>query len=251
MAGALSVWLRNFLYFRKAFLVTFFWTAFEPMLYLFAIGFSLGRAIGNFEGVPYVDFYVPALLCNTAMMVTYFESTYGGFTKLVHQRTFSTILLAPVSAGEIALGEMLWVASKGAFGFSCVGLVAAVFGSLPSENLPFAFLVLFLTGFMFAAFGLLAVTIVRSYDSFAYTISGLIVPMSLFSGTFFPLGDLPGWAQTVAWVLPLTHSVQAVRDLLLGRDLSSLWIYISVILAYSGLAAALAAFRLKRKLLNY
>lgn len=250
MNQILSVWLRNFLYFKKSILITFFWTAFEPMLYLFAIGFSLGKAIGSFEGVSYVQFYVPALLCNTVMMVSYFESTYGGYTKLVHQKTFSTILLAPVSAYQLAVGEMLWVASKGTFGFTCVAVVAGVFGALPPNGWALAFLTLFLTGLMFSAFGMLAVTIAKSYDSFSYTISGVIVPMSLFSGTFFPVSDLPGWAQVIAWCLPLTHSVQIVRDVLLARENPYLWAHFSVIIFFILVAGSVASVRLKSKLEN-
>jgi lipooligosaccharide transport system permease protein len=248
MNAVMSVWLRNFLYFRKSILITFFWTAFEPMLYLFAIGFSLGRTIGNFEGVSYVQFYVPALLCNTAMMVSYFESTYGGYTKLVYQKTFSTILLAPVSSYQIAIGELLWVASKGSFGFSCVAGVAAIFGALPPNHWCMAFLTLFLTALLFASMGLLAVTIARSYDSFSYTISGVIVPMSLFSGTFFPITDLPGWAQNIVWFLPLTHSVQIVRDLLLNRENPNLWIHFVILISFIGIFSAIGAIRLKNKL---
>ena len=135
MKGILAVWLRNFLYFRKSLIATFFWAAFEPILYLFAIGFSLGKSIGNFEGVSYVEFYVPALLTTTAMMVGYLESTFGSYTKMTYQSTYKTIFLTPVAAHEIVLGEVIWCASKAAFGFFCVGVVASAFGALKTGHM--------------------------------------------------------------------------------------------------------------------
>lgn len=218
MHGISAVWLRNFLYIRKYLLLNFFWAAFEPILYLFAMGFSLGKAIGNFDGVPYVQFYVPALLTTTAMTVGYFEGTFGTFTKLVYQKTYATIFLTPVSAQEIVIGEILFCASKCVLGFVCVALVALAFGAMPLSNLFAVFVCLFLTSMLFSTLGVLVASYAKKYDSFTYSISGFIVPMSLFSGTYFPLKDLPTWIQQVAWFLPLTHCVQLIRGLLLNQE---------------------------------
>jgi lipooligosaccharide transport system permease protein len=250
MHGVWAVWQRNFLFLRKSILLTFFWAAFEPILYLFAIGFSLGRSIGSFDGVRYVDFYVPALLTMTAMMVGYFEGTFGSFTKLVYQKTYATIFLTPVSAQEIVIGEILWCACKGLLGFICVGIVAIAFGALPMNNILLATAVLFLTSFLFSSLGMLMASIANKYDSFTYSISGFIVPMSLFSGTYFPLSDLPGWIQNIAYTLPLTHCVQLVRSLLLGREIPHLTFNLSYILTMTLGATVLAVKRVTNKLEN-
>jgi lipooligosaccharide transport system permease protein len=218
MRGIAAIWLRNFVYFRRNVFVTFFWTAFEPILYLFAIGFSLGKAVGSYQGVSYVQFYVPALLTTTAMMIGYFESTFGSFSKMEYQKTYATIFLAPISAHEIVFGEILWCASKGIFGFTCVALVASAFGVMPRENLIPTFLLLFLVSLMFSAFGMLMSSFAKNYEFFTFSISGFIIPMSLFGGTYFPLEELPVWLQHVAWCFPLTHAVNAVRGLTLNRE---------------------------------
>lgn len=250
MRGVAAIWLRDFLYFKKNIMAVFFWTAFEPILYLFAIGFSLGRAVGEFEGVSYVDFYLPALLTTTAMMVGYFESTYGCFTKMHHQKTYSTILLSPITSYEIAFGEILWCSSKGFFGFSCVAMVATIFGVMPLQNIVWAFLLLFLVSLTFSSLGLLVASFAKGYEFFTFLASGFIVPMSLFSGTYFPLETLPNWLQKVAWFLPLTHAVHAVRSLMLGRQNEMIVTNLLVLLLIFGISAVWASRRVRQKIEN-
>ena len=107
-SGFLRVWSRNFLYFRKTWTVSLFWVLLEPLMYLGAIGFGLGTFVANIGGHSYIDFFFPGLLCSTGMMVAFFEGTYGGFTKLTHQRIYATIMLTRIGPEEIALGELLW-----------------------------------------------------------------------------------------------------------------------------------------------
>ena len=94
--GALAVWSRNFLYFKKTIMVSLFWIVLEPVIYLGAIGFGLGAFVSNMGGLSYIEFFFPALLCTTAMMVAFFEGTYGNYTKLTHQKTYATIMLTRV-----------------------------------------------------------------------------------------------------------------------------------------------------------
>lgn len=243
MKSVYAIWLRNLLYFRKSLLISFFWSAYEPILYLLAIGFSLGRAVGQVEGVSYAEFYLPGLLASTAMMVSYFESSYGGFTKLQYQKTYSTILLAPISTAELVIGEILWSATKGLFGILCVIVVAGFFGMVNTWSLIPTFFVLGLVSLMFSTFGILVMTFVKNYESFTYTTSGLIIPMSLFSGTYFPLTELPVWAQNLAQLLPLTPAVQVVRGLMLETEqLAIIW----PLLFMSGLTLASGYWAIRR-----
>ena len=103
----IHVWFRNFLFFKKTFFVSIFWTVIEPLMYLGALGYGFGRYVPPIEGLSFLDFYFPGLLCSTAMMVSYFESTYPNYTKLTYQKTFSTIMLTPLTYKDILLGEIL------------------------------------------------------------------------------------------------------------------------------------------------
>lgn len=209
----IQVWLRNFLFFKKTFLVSLLWTIFEPLMYLVAFGFGFGRYIPPIEGLPFIDFYFPGLLCSSVMMVCYFESTYPNYTKLTHQKTFATMLLTPLTHQQILYGEILWASSKGLM--AAIGVMAvSMFFGLASVQFIFIIPILFLLSLIFAAFGLIIVSLAKNYDSFVFSTSGFIVPLSLISGTYFSLKDMPQLIQWLAYIFPLSHGVQLVRHVL-------------------------------------
>jgi lipooligosaccharide transport system permease protein len=241
-SGALKVWSRNYLYFKKTILVSVFWVIIEPMIYLGAMGYGLGMS--------YVEFFFPALLCTTAMMVAFFESTYGAYTKLTHQRTYSTIMLTRVGPTEIVIGEILWAASKGFFGVLGVIIVSAFFGLIDSYRIVLILPVLFLVSWLFSCIGMFMTSVAKNYDSFIYSTSGFIVPMSLLSGTYFPLDQLPAGLKYIAYLFPLTHSVAAVRGILQNGFTWMIGINI-VILLFAGIVMMnIAIRRINEKLLK-
>lgn len=248
-SGIAKVWLRNFYYFKSAWMVTAFWAIFEPVLYLFAIGLGLGQFIGQIEGVPYFEWFFPSLLASTAMMVSFFETTYGSFTKLTHQKTYAAILMTPISSEEIVIGEILWATTKAMIGVLGVVVVGAFMGLVTDISIFPSIAVLLLLSFVFASLGMLITSFATHYDSFIYAQSGFIMPMALFSGTYFPIEQLPHWALPVAFVLPLTHGVLAVRSIYLGTP-NEFWLINISILAVTGiLVANWSAARIHRKLI--
>lgn len=247
--GAYNMWLRNYLYFKKTWLVSFFWIVLEPLIYLGAIGYGLGAFVNNMGGVSYVEFFFPALLCSTAMMVSFFESTYGNFTKLTHQKTYVTILLTRMTPEEIVGGELLWGATKGMFGVFGVAVVASFFG-LVNMNIFAALPVLFLLCFLFSCLGMVATSWARNYDSFIYSTSGFIVPMSLLSGTYFPLEELPKGLHYFAYLLPLTHGVSAVRSIVGGQYTLLVLIHVLVMLIVSWILMNISFKRIGVRLLK-
>ncbi|MES3036652.1 MAG: ABC transporter permease [Bdellovibrionota bacterium] len=248
--GVWKVWRRNFLVFRKTWLVSLFWVVIEPLMYLGAIGYGLGSFVNQVEGKPYVLFFFPALLCTTSMMVPFFEGTYAVYTKLTYQKIYATLLLTPLRVREILHGELLWSASKGFFGVLGVSLIASLFGLVGGWTFPLVFVVLFLNSFVFACIAMVFVSYAKNYDSFIFSTSGFIVPMSLIAGTYFPLESLPTVIQNLAYILPLTHTVSAVRMIL---DENWDWM-LGVNIIYLLLAALFfsrwAISRLERKLIN-
>ncbi|MFZ4403066.1 MAG: ABC transporter permease [Pseudobdellovibrionaceae bacterium] len=211
---ALRVWQRNFLYFKKTWLVSLFWTVLEPLVYLGAIGFGLGAFVSNIQGLSYLEFFFPALLCTTAMMVAFFEATYGNYTKLTYQKTYATMMLTPLGPEEIVVGELFWGASKGSLGVVGVLIISFFFGLIDSWKILLTLPVLFLVSWFFSCFGMIMTSYAKNYDSFIFSVSGIIVPMSLFSGTYFPLEQLPFFIRIFTYLLPLTHAVQLTRDIL-------------------------------------
>ncbi len=249
-SGAFQVWSRNFLYFKKTWLVSLFWIVLEPVVYLGAIGFGLGAFVNNMGGIPYIEFFFPALLSTTAMMVAFFEATYGNYTKLTHQKTYATIMLTRVGPEEIVAGELLWAASKGFFGVIGVTIVAMFFGLIDSYKIILALPILFLMSALFSCIGMVFTSFARNYDSFIYSTSGLIVPMSLLSGTYFPLEQLPSGLRYLSYLFPLTHGVAAVRGVLHDGTSWVVGVHILVLLLATWLFMNVAFFRIRGKLLK-
>ncbi len=226
-----NVWLRNFLFFRKTFLVSLFWTTLEPLMYLGAFGFGFGQYLTNVEGVSFLQFYFTGLLCATCMMVSYFECTYPNYTKLTFQKTYFSMLLTPMTSSDIFLGEILWGATKGLLGAIGVIFVSSFFG-LFSKELLFVLPILFLIGLVFSSFGMIMISIAKNYDSFVFSTSGVIVPLSLISGTYFSLNEIPSYLKAVAYVFPLAHGIDLVRHVIFKKWVIFDWVHLLVLLVY-------------------
>lgn len=249
-SGAFQVWSRNFLYFKKTWLVSLFWIVLEPVIYLGAIGFGLGAFVNNMGGMSYIEFFFPALLSTTAMMVAFFEGTYGNYTKLTHQKTYATIMLTRVGPEEIVAGELLWAMSKGFFGVLGVTIVALFFGLIDSYRILLALPILLLVSALFSCIGMIFTSFARNYDSFIYSTSGLIVPMSLLSGTYFPLEQLPSGLRYLAYLFPLTHGVSAVREVLHHGLTVWVGVHVVILALATWIGMNISFYRIRRKLLK-
>ena len=214
--GIYNIWRRNFLQFGRFWSTNFFWILFEPLVILNAIGFGLGAYISNIQGVSYLDFFFPGFICVTAMTVSFFEATYGNFSKLTYQNTYASMVQTPLEPEDVVLGESLWAASKGSISALGVAVIMFIFGNFEIAMLIPALLVIFLSSFIFAASGMYVISVVKNYDGIIYPTCGFIVPMSVLSGTYFPLEQLPTAFKYLFYAFPLTHTVAVVRGLFLG-----------------------------------
>lgn len=247
--GALRVWRRNFESWKQ-FAPSFFVAQLgEPIFYLLAIGYGVGRYVAEMGGLPYAVFLAPGIVATTAMNTASFESTFGAFTRMTQQNTYVAILATPCSVADIVAGDILWAATKSLIGVCFVLAVIAAFGLFSSPwalaLVPFGFLV----GLLFASLGLVATSLAPSYDFFNYYFTLFISVMFLFSGVFFPLENLPPWAQTLAWFLPLTHAVQVARALAAGAPTPALLLDVAWMAAVGLVAYVLAERFVRRRLL--
>jgi lipooligosaccharide transport system permease protein len=206
------VWYRNLVVFAKTWKVNFFPPFIEAFLYLSAIGLGIGSYIGLINGIPYVNFIAPAILAISVMNSAFFECTYGSYVRMYYQKTFDAMIATPLSIEDVIAGELLWGATRSVMYVTIMLPVLAAFGviSLPASLLiiPIAFL----GGLMFAGIGMCFTSITPSIDTLNYPMFLFITPMTLFSGTFFPLTLLPSVLQIIALIfLPLTHLVAAMR----------------------------------------
>ncbi len=212
-----KVWRRDLVVWQKYLTVSLVANFGEPLLYLFAMGYGLGRFLQKFDGMSYPEFIAPAILVISVMNGASFETTFSSYTRMAVQKTFQGIAATPVTMDEVIGGEILWAATKSLITSSVIFLVLWVFQLIHS---PWVLLMPFLmlaVGLLFASLGMLVTSFARSYDFFSYYFTLFISPMFVFSGTFFPLDPLPDWAQHLAHALPLTYAVKVARNLFAGN----------------------------------
>ncbi len=249
MSAVFAVWQRNLLYFRYNLLVSMIWVFVEPIIMLFAIGYGVGGLIGDVDGLPYVEFFLPALMCSSGMMVSFYEGAYGSYTKLAKQKTFDGILMSPIMPNEMALGEIFWAASKGFLSGISVAAVGMLQGLFTSAWILPSFLYIAAICWIFATFGVWLACRAKNYDWFIYIQAGLVTPMLFFSGTYFPLGRLPLVLEYLAWLSPLTHAVAAVRSMFNGQLDWQLFGHFSVLILFCVVLTPVTIRRFERKLI--
>jgi lipooligosaccharide transport system permease protein len=188
----------------------------DPTIYLLAFGFGFGSLVSRVAGYNYIDFVGTGIVATTVLFSGAFPAMYSTFVKYSFQHTYDAILAAPVDTEELVTAEALWISLRtGVYG--CVPmLVAMVFGLNPSWGMLLVPFIAALAGFGWAAFGIFIASKAKSIESFSYWQSGLLTPMFLVAGTFFPLTGLPEWAQIAGQFNPLYHCVQLVRDAVFG-----------------------------------
>jgi lipooligosaccharide transport system permease protein len=222
----------------------------EPVLYLVSIGVGVGQLIGNLPGlagVSYPEYVAPALLATAAMNAAINETTYGAYTRMHDDNVYDAVLRTPLSPADLAIGEIGWGAARGAL--SGAGFLA-VMAALGLVRTPVALLAIpaaALTGASFGALGLLVMTCLRGWHDFQL-IQLFMLPMFLFSATFYPITVYPAGIQWVIRVLPLYPSIDLLRGVALD-DIGTPVAYGLGYLIVVGVAAWLLAARRLRVLL--
>jgi len=193
---------------------------FEPVFYLMSFGLGLGTMVGVVHGpdgavVSYAAYLAPALLATSAMNGAIYDSTWNVFFKLKFAKLYDGMVATSLGTLDIALGEIAYALLRGlvySTGFMVImvslGLVVSPWGFLA---IPAASLI----AFAFASFGMAVTSYMKTFQQMDW-INFTLLPMFLFSATFYPLSIYPGWLQTVIQCLPLWHGVELMRGLTLG-----------------------------------
>ncbi len=248
---------RNTLVYRHEFM-TIFSGFFEPLFYLLSMGFGVGALIGDVplggHNVSYAVFVAPALLASSAMNGAIYETSNNFFYKLRYAKLYDAIIATPMSLGDAAAGEVMWALLRGSLYAIGFVLIVALFGlaGQPLITSPWgilAFPAAMLVGFAFAGAGLAVTTFVRKWQDFDY-VQLMLMPMFLFSGTFYPIDTYPQWLQVFVECTPLYRGVHLIRALTTGT--LDQWIVVDVIyLAVLGTVGLfIASRRLVKRLLS-
>jgi lipooligosaccharide transport system permease protein len=222
-AAVLGVMSREVANFRTFWRSTTFSSLIEPMIYLLAFGLGLGTTlVTQVDGVDYVEFVGTGMVATAVVFASALPAMFGTFVKHRFQRTYDAILAAPVDVEELVSGEMLWIGLRaGVFGTFPL-LVTIGFGLDPSPGMLLVPFFSFVTALAFAGFGIAVAGSVAKIDQFNYVTTLVITPMFLLAGTFFPIDQLPQWAQVLSQLNPLHQLVVLVRDAAFGFEWTDL-----------------------------
>jgi lipooligosaccharide transport system permease protein len=221
-----------------------------PVIYLLAFGFGLGELVDRTadlpDGITYLEFVAPGLLAATAMQIASFEASWPVLAAIKWDRQYHAMLATPLRIGDIVLGHQSFIAFRMTLTATIYLAAIAAFGAVSSPLGILAVPVTVLTGIAFAAPIAAWAAHTESEQSFVAIFRFLILPMFLFSGTFFPLERLPEVLQPIAYVTPLWHGVDLCRQLTLGDvDPASAALHVGYLLLWVvvGLAAAFWSYR--------
>jgi lipooligosaccharide transport system permease protein len=208
------------LVYRRTWRGTLFSTFLSPVLFLAAIGIGLGTFVDQaeppgLEGVGYLAFLAPGLLAAQAMQTAAFESTYPVMAGIRWLKTYVAMILSPLGTRHVAIGQLIWTGLRVTFGAVVFVSVMAVFGAVDPARGLLLLPVAALTGLAFAAPIQAFAAAQRNDNPFASLFRFVITPMFIFSGTFFPVSQLPEVLQVVAYLTPLWHAVALARAIAL------------------------------------
>lgn len=190
----------------------------NPLLYLAALGFGLGGLVdqGNNLGGRYVSFLAPGLLAATAMQAAAGEASYPVMAGIKWLKTYHAALATPVRSNDLMSGHFLWIAARLLFTCVVFAIFSAIFGAVPIGNSLLSVAPAVFTGMAFA-------TAITAFTARLENDLGLaamfrfgVIPLFLFSGTFYPISQLPSWLLPLAYLSPLWHGVELTRSVALS-----------------------------------
>ncbi len=245
------VFLRNLLVWRKLAIPSLVGNIAEPLMWLLAFGYGLGALVGSVqlgeEKVRYILFLASGSICMSAMNAATFEALYSAFSRMHVQKTWDSIMNAPVGLRDVLLAEMLWAAFKALFSVTAILLVMLALDISRSPMLLLVLPVLLLAGITFSCMALIFNALAKGYDFFTYYFTLFLTPMMFLSGVFFPRENLPPLLHAASGWLPLTQAVELVRPLFLGRWPSDVRLHLVVLVAYALVAWNIALALTRRR----
>ncbi len=249
---AFESWLVNY---RRTWRGTIYSSVLMPVLYLGAMGLGLGKLVdqhgtAGLGGVSYLVFLAPGLMAAGAMQTAVGESLYPVFSAVKWQQTYQAAAATPLKPGDIFRGHLLFTTMRLAMNMVIFLGIMFVFGAVRSASVVAAVPVAVLTGLAFAApLDAFAVTQKKNDQAFNMIFRFGMIPLFLFSGTFFPVTQLPGWIRPLAYVTPLWHGVALCRALSLGdADLAGSLGHIAYLLAVAVLGLIAGEHTYRRRL---
>jgi len=244
----LRVWRRNYDVYIRLWKTELLAPLFEPAFTVIGFGWGVGSLVASkVSDVPYLTFVGAGILAFTALIRALLECTYGSYFRMVYESTFDAVLCTPVQVESLALGEIAWGASKALLDGCFVLFVLLLFGAVKSPLGLLIPVVLTLGACWIASLSLAITARIHNINHFNFYLA-FVFSYLWVSGAYFPLERLPGWAQAIAWVVPITSAVNISRDLMIGRLGWELLPQLLYLIITSVITAELALRCLRRRL---
>ncbi len=247
LAGVMS---RDVVLFRRYWKATTFSSVVQPTIYLLAFGLGFGSLVSRVGPVDYVQYVATGVVATAVLFSSAFPGMFNTFIRWQFQRTYDALLAAPVDVEELVTAEILWISIRaGVYGLAPLA-VGMAFGLQFQFGMLLVVLIGFVTGFGFAAFGVLIAAVAKTIDNFNYVTSAVLTPMFLVAGTFFPVSNLPAGLRTVAKFNPLYHCVALVRDASLNTMGSGDLLHAAVLMIFALVTWRVAIWQLEKRLID-
>ncbi|MFK8025605.1 MAG: ABC transporter permease [Ilumatobacter sp.] len=251
--GAIRVVERDLVFFRRIWKAVVLSSVIQPLMFLLGVGVGVGSLVDNgptaadvLGDVSYFAFYATAIIATATMFVASQEALWPTMDGFMWSNAYRAMLATPVVPSDVVFGQLLKFALRSFITSSGVALVLVLFDDTRSLGLVPAVAFGVLLGLAFAM-PCAAWTATRDSDqSFPAILRFVIIPMFLFGGAFYPITQLPGALQPVAWFTPLWHGVELCRGAVLGGlSIADLVLHVGVLGLYvtAGTAACLVTFR--------
>jgi lipooligosaccharide transport system permease protein len=249
--SAVDVVVRNGLVSWRSWKASFVLSVLAPLMFLSAMGLGLGSLITegqSFGGIDYLAFFATGMLAANSMQNGVFSATYPMMSKITWQKNYEAMLASPLSVREIVLGELGWSAVSLAQVAIPYFVVMAFFGIFDSPMSLLAIPAAVLLGLSCAAPMAAYTATLQTDEAYTWIFRLVVTPMFLLGGTFFPVEELPGWAQVVAQATPVLHGVELIRQVTVyDLELSALW-HIAYLVVLLVLGTVFAIRNLERRL---
>jgi lipooligosaccharide transport system permease protein len=255
-APAVHVFEHRLLSYQRTFRGSLFSSFLQPALFLTAMGVGLGVLVNRsgtaaLGGVPYVVFLAPGLLAGTAMQTAAFESTFPVLASIRWVRSYHAMLATPISVTDIVVGQLAWIAVRLTMVAAIFVLIMTLFGAARSPAILLAIPAAVLTGMAFSAPIAAFSATQDNAEGFNILFRFIVNPLFLFSGTFFPVDQLPAVLHPVAYLTPLYHGVALARQLSLGSGgVTEMLLHAGVLLAFFAIGAWACLVTFRRRLVK-
>ncbi|HEY3753890.1 MAG TPA: ABC transporter permease [Pseudonocardiaceae bacterium] len=251
--GSMLVLEQTWTWYRRNWKATVFSSVGLPVLYLLAMGLGFGsqvRAGSVPGGVTYLVYLAPALLPTGAVQTATGECTFPVLSSFEWSKIYHGITATPITPGQVVGGWLLWVGSRLVASAAAFLVVAAAIGAVTGPGILLSALFGVLTGMAFGApLMAFAATVKSTGTAFNVVFRFIVVPMSLFAGTFFPITQLPAWVRPVAWITPMWHGTELARGAAFGTlTWGPTLLHIAYLLALFAVGFWLACWRFRLRL---